>query len=172
MATNAHTRADHKLSRRGLLAPADEVPANALTMGLSVGCGIAVAMILAVVIGDLAAGTSLTSASVCMGCVVAGLGTGLFQQVFFNPRVLGPGLPYPARTALFGLCDLAVLAGSAWFGGWVPRDMPGAWVVFVGVYLAILLVLTIALDKAYRRQEANYAESLAAYRREHGAREA
>ena len=172
MTTSTRARADHKQSRRGLLAPADEVPTNALTMGLSAGCGMAVAMILTVVIGDLAAGTSLTSASVCMGCVVAGVGTGLFQQVFFNPHVLGPGLPYPARTALFGLCDLAVLAGSAWFGGWVPRDMPGAWVVFVGVYLAILFVLTIALGKAYRKQESSYAESLAAYRREHGAREA
>ena len=102
-----------------------------------------------------------------MGCVVAGLGTGLLQQVFFNPHVLGPGLPYPARTVLFGLCDLAVLAGSAWFGGWVPRDMPGAWITFVATYLAILLVLMIALGTACRRQEASFAESLAAYRREH-----
>ncbi len=153
--------------RRGLLAAADEIPMNALTMGLSVGCGIAVAMALPFAIGDLAAGTQLLDARVILGCIVTGLGTGLLQQVFFNPRVLGPGLAYPSRTALFGLCDLVVLVSSAWFGNWVPKDMPQAWAVFVVAYLAILAVLTLALGKAYSAQEDGYAKRLAAYRREH-----
>ena len=161
---NGNTGTERRLSRRGLLAPADEVPANALAMGLSAGCCISTALVLAAAIGDLVAGASFITAGVCMGCVAAGLGTGVLQQVFFNPRVLGPGLPYPARTALFGLCDLAVIAGSAWFGGWVPRDMPGAWITFVVAYLAILALLTIALGRVYRGQEARYAEGLAAYR--------
>lgn len=165
--TNERAKADHRLIRHGLFAPVDDVPMSALTMGLSVGCGIAVAMVLSMVIGDLVAGTSLTTASSCLGCIVAGLGTGLLQQVLFNPRVLRTSPPYPARTALFGLCDLAVLAGSAWFGGWVPQDMPGAWATFVVAYLAILLALTLALGKGYRTQETRYAESLAAYRTAH-----
>ena len=165
MTTNACVQTNRRSTRHGLLAPVDDMPLSALTMGLLTGCGIAVAMIAPMAITDLAAGTRLADASSCLGCVAAGLGTGLVQQVLFNPRVLGPGLTYPVRTTLFGLCDLAVLTGSAWLGGWVPRDMPGAWITFVGIYLAILFVLTVALSMVYRRQEARYAERLAAYRR-------
>lgn len=153
--------------RHGLLAPADDVPDSALLSGILTGSLIAVFMMLAFCIPDLAGGGNLTNATVVLWIIVGGMGIGVLQQVFFNPNVLGLRLAYPARTALFGACAFVLLAVSAWFGGWIPRDVPAAWISFAAAFLVILAVLTVALGKTYQQQATQYDKYLAAYRKDH-----
>lgn len=152
------------MRRRGLLSPVEEPPRTSLAAGLSMGCVIAVVMLLATTFAGIAAFGMSKGLAICLSCIVAGVAGGLLQQVCFNPRVLGLPWGYPARVALFGIAYLAALVPCAWLGGWLPVDVPGAWISFVVIYLVILGACTFGLSRRYRRQRAAYAECLDAYR--------
>lgn len=151
------------MQRRGLLSLVEEPPRTSLAAGLSMGCVMAVVVLLAVTLAGIAASGMSQGLAICLSCIVAGVAGGLLQQVCFNPRVLGLPWGYPARVALFGIAYLAALVPCAWLGGWLPVDVPGAWITFVIIYLVILGACTFGFSRRYRHERAAYAERLDAY---------
>lgn len=151
----------------GLLAPSDPPARSALREGALVGSAISTALLLASIISAALTVGMNEGLLICLTCIVAGLAGGLLQQVWFNPRVLGARLPYPTRVPLFGLSYLAVLAGCALAGGWLP-PMVGPWVLFLILYLVILATMTLVYRRSYRRELSEYARRLEEYRRGKG----
>lgn len=148
----------------GLLAPSDPPARSALQEGVLVGSAVSTALLLASILSAALTAGMNEGLLICLTCIVAGLAGGLLQQVWFNPRVLGARLPYPTRVPLFGLSYLAVLAGCALVGGWLP-PMARPWVLFVILYLVILATMTLVYRRSYRRQLSEYARRLEEYRR-------
>lgn len=163
------TRPAAQPKRCGLFATTDTPPENALMRGLLVGSAFATAMMLVSTVIGIAVLGMTEGLAISLSCIVAGLLGGVLQQVWFNPRVLGLRLSYATRVPLFGLTYLLVLATCAYLGRWLPPT-PGAWGTFVLTYLAILVVLTVAFMRRYRRQMALYTNRLAAYRRQQNKR--
>lgn len=103
--------------------------------------------------------------ALCLSYIVAGVAGGLLQQLWFSFGVMTK-MAYPGRFAGFGLSYFVVLALCATFGGWLPADNSGAWVIFSLLYLAIFAVLTIAFSAWYRHKGSSYRKMLAEYRRQ------
>ena len=89
----------------------------------------------------------------------------LAQGVCFSDWVF-KRMRYTWRGLLFCLLYLPVLSLVAWRAGWFPGDNLGSWVVFVGMFFAIFLVMTVGFDVYFRRTGRKYDGLLGQYRKE------
>ena len=67
---------------------------------------------------------------------------------------------YPVRILGFGVCGIVALGACAWLGGWVPRDVPEAWITFAVIYLLLLVLFTVVFSFVYRNEVAKYSDAL------------
>lgn len=95
----------------------------------------------------------------------AALGMAALQALWFSEAVFKK-LAYPARIVGFSACLLPTLALCAWVGQWLPVDNPGAWVMFVVVYLFILAGITAGYGVYFKKTAGGYDKALERYRKQ------
>lgn len=88
----------------------------------------------------------------------------LLQAVCFSDWFIKK-LRYTWRSLLFVLLFLPVLTFAAWKLEWFPTDRVGAWVMFVGIFFLIFLVMTIGFDIYYRVTGRKYDGLIGQYRK-------
>ena len=97
--------------------------------------------------------------------LVASVCVSFLQWLFFASPALGK-LRYTIRLLLFTVTLFPVLAAIAWFGGWVPRDQLGAWVLFAVIFLAITGLMTLMYEVIFRITGRRFDQRLEEYHRE------
>lgn len=117
-----------------------------------------IAMALWLIVGFVFAGPVegvVVSTSILAACLLMAL----LQSLWFTDRVMKrPG--YPLRILGFGVSGIVALGACAWLGGWMPRDVPEAWITFVAIYLLLLALFTILFSFIYRKKVAKYSHAL------------
>lgn len=117
-----------------------------------------IAMALWLIVGFVLAGPVegiIVSTSILAACLLMAF----LQSLWFTDRVMKrPG--YPARILGFGVCGIVALGACAWFGDWMPRDVPEAWITFAAIYLLLLALFTILFSFIYRNEVAKYSDAL------------
>ena len=88
----------------------------------------------------------------------------LIQAVCFSDWLIKK-LRYTWRSLLFVLLFLPVLALAAWKTEWFPADQAGAWVMFIGIFFLIFLVMTIGFDIYFQVTGRKYDGLIGQYRR-------
>lgn len=99
--------------------------------------------------------------SLLLVCV---LGT-LLQMLCFSDLLIKK-MRYTRRSLLFVVLFLPALSLAAWKAGWFPADNLGSWAMFVGMFFAIFVVMTIGFDVYFRVTGRKYDGLLGQYRRE------
>lgn len=94
--------------------------------------------------------------------IAAGAGAGLFNQMWFNYQPFILRFSYFKRYLGFNACLFPVLVAMALIGGWLP-DLLEAWITFVGIYLGILLVMTLFFNRRFRRENMEYQMAFKKY---------
>lgn len=121
-----------------------------------------IAMALWLIVGFVFAGPVegiVVSVSILAACVLMAL----LQSLWFTDRVMKrPG--YPSRVLGFGVSGIVALSACAWLGGWMPRDVPGAWITFALIYLLLLVLFTILFSFIYRNEVAKYSDALSRFK--------
>lgn len=84
------------------------------------------------------------------------------QLLWFTPAIIRRA-SYTARVAGFGLTYLPILVAAALIGRWFEPTW-GSWVIFIGIYLAILLCMTLGFHLYYKRTCGTYQAALERYR--------
>lgn len=135
----------------------------AVGAGYATGAGVGCGMLVASILMGAAFGTWNEGMALCLSLVLAGVAMGILQQLWFNWE-RAYAWPYGRRVAGFGLTYFPVLVGCALLGDWLPAGVPGAWAIFAGLYLAILLVLTVLITRSLQRRGLEYQRDLEAYR--------
>lgn len=96
--------------------------------------------------------------------LVCALGT-LVQGVCFSDWVF-KRMRYVWRGLLFCLLYLPVLAVTGWKAQWFPVDNLGSWALFLGVFFAVFLAMTVGFDIYFRLTGRKYDGLLGQYRKE------
>ena len=96
--------------------------------------------------------------------LVCGLGA-LLQGVCYSDWVF-KRMRYVWRGMLFCLLYLPVLAVTGWKAQWFPVDNLGSWALFIGMFVAIFLAMTVGFDIYFRLTGRKYDGLLGQYRRE------
>lgn len=89
----------------------------------------------------------------------------LVQGVCFSDWVF-KRMRYTWRGLLFCLLYLPVLAALGWKGQWFPVENLGSWALFVGMFFAIFLAMTVGFDIYFRLTGKKYDGLLGQYRKE------
>ena len=88
----------------------------------------------------------------------------LIQAVCFSDWIIKK-LRYTWRSLLFVLLFLPVLSFTAWKTEWFPPDQVGAWVLFIGIFFLIFLVMTIGFDLYFQVTGRKYDGLIGQYRK-------
>ncbi len=94
----------------------------------------------------------------------------LLQGVCFSQWVFRR-MRYTLRSVLFVALFLPLLSLVAWKGAWFPVERPGAWALFLGIFFAIFLVMTVGFELYYRAAGKKYDGLIGQYRKEKEAAE-
>ena len=93
--------------------------------------------------------------------------TGTFvQYLCFTDNII-KNMRYTRRLMLFGVLYLPLLTGIALIFGWFPAHKPGAWLLFLGLALAVLAAMTLGFELYFRVAGRKYDGLLGQYRKEH-----
>ena len=93
--------------------------------------------------------------------------TGTFvQYLCFTDNII-KNMRYTRRLMLFGALFLPLLTGIALIFGWFPAHKPGAWLLFLGLALAVLAAMTLGFEFYFRVAGRKYDGLLGQYRKEH-----
>lgn len=86
--------------------------------------------------------------------LLAGFACGALQVAAFSDLLIKK-LPYSRRMLVFILPFFILLTASAILFDWFPVEYAGAWVLFVGIFFGIFLLLAAAFAWYYHltRQE-------------------
>lgn len=84
------------------------------------------------------------------------------QTVAFTPLIIKK-LPYALRLFVFAVPYFLLLALAAYLCRWVPFDVPGAWIIFFGIFTIIFVLLTIGFEIYFRISGKRYDGLLGAY---------
>ena len=95
----------------------------------------------------------------------ASAGASLIQAVCFSDWIIRK-MRYTRRSLLFVVLFLPVLTLMAWKGGWFPMEQAGAWVMFIGMFFLIFIVMTIGFDIYFRLTGRKYDGMIGQYRKE------
>jgi hypothetical protein len=134
----------------------------AIATGFFTGSGIAIVMIAIGLVGSLIYAGPLEGILLTMSLVIAGVAGGVLQQLFFN-YMPAFRMSYAVRVFLFSVLYFVVLLGCAFLGNWFPKDVPGAWVLFVAIFLAILLVTSLTIGHSLKKKGIEYKAKLDDY---------
>lgn len=89
----------------------------------------------------------------------------LIQGICFSNWMIKK-MRYTLRSILFVALFLPVLSLIAWKGQWFPTENWGSWVIFIGTFFGIFMVMTIGFDIYFRITGRKYDGLLGQYRRE------
>ena len=89
----------------------------------------------------------------------------LIQGICFSNWIFKK-LRYTWRSVLFVALFLPTLTLLAWKGGWFPMEQAGAWVMFIGMFFLIFIVMTIGFDIYFRVTGRKYDGMLGQYRKQ------
>ena len=73
----------------------------------------------------------------------------LLQGIMFTEWVFKT-MAYLARLLGFAVIFLAVLSVFAWKGQWFPAEAFGSWLVFMGIFLVIFVIMTAGYEIYFR----------------------
>lgn len=90
---------------------------------------------------------------------------GTLLQVLCFTELVTRQMRYTTRLALFCLLFLPVLAAIAWAFRWFPMES-GSWLAFLGIFLAVFLIMTLGFELWFRAAGRRYDGILGQYRRE------
>lgn len=93
--------------------------------------------------------------------------TGTFVQYLCFTENIIKNMRYTRRLLLFGALYLPLLTGIALLFGWFPAHKPGAWLLFLGLALAVLAAMTLGFEFYFRVAGRKYDGLLGQYRKEH-----
>lgn len=88
----------------------------------------------------------------------------LIQAVCFSDWIIKK-MRYTRRSLLFVLLFLPALSLAAWKTEWFPADQTGAWVLFIGIFFLIFLVMTVGFDIYFQVTGRKYDGLIGQYRR-------
>lgn len=88
----------------------------------------------------------------------------LIQAVCFSDWIIKK-MRYTWRSLLFVLLFLPVLSLAAWKTEWLPADQAGAWILFIGIFFLIFLVMTIGFDIYFQVTGRKYDGLIGQYRK-------
>lgn len=89
----------------------------------------------------------------------------LIQGICFSNWMIKK-MRYTLRSILFVALFLPVLSLIAWKGQWFPTENWESWVIFIGTFFGIFIVMTIGFDIYFRITGRKYDGLLGQYRRE------
>jgi hypothetical protein len=135
---------------------------QAVSTGFFTGSGIAVVMLIVFIVLGLIFAGPVEGILLALSLIIAGIAGGILQQLFFN-YLPAFRMSYPVRIFLFSISYFAVLIGCAFLGDWFPKDNVGAWILFVVIFLAILLVLTLVIGHSLTMRGIEYKAKLDDY---------
>ena len=93
--------------------------------------------------------------------------TGTFvQYLCFTDNII-KNMRYTRRLMLFGALFIPLLTGIALLFGWFPARNSGAWLLFLGLALAVFAAMTLGFELYFRVAGRKYDGLLGQYRREH-----
>lgn len=97
--------------------------------------------------------------------LLVSIAASLIQGICFSNWIIKK-MRYTRRSLLFVLLFLPTLAFAAWKAEWFPMEEAGAWVVFIGMFFLIFIVMTIGFDIYFRITGRKYDGMIGQYRRE------
>lgn len=96
------------------------------------------------------------------GVSVAG---SLIQALCFSDWIIKK-LRYTWRSLLFVLLFLPMLTLAAWKLEWFPVDQSGAWLLFIGIFFLIFLIMTLGFEIYFRITGRKYDGLIGQYRKQ------
>jgi hypothetical protein len=155
---------DNNEKRKAAVFSEDEkrTVGEAISTGFFTGSGITVVILIVCIVGSLIFAGPIAGILLTLSLVIAGIAGGILQQLFFN-YLPAFRMSYPVRLFLFSVSYFAVLLGCAYLGNWFPMDNVGAWVLFVVIFLAILLIATLAIGHSLTMRGIEYKAQLDDY---------
>ena len=109
-------------------------------------------------------GTRQVETRTLWGLFWASAAGSLCQAVCFSDWVIKK-MRYTRRSLLFAALFLPALSLAAWKTGWFPAAQAGAWVLFVGIFFLIFLVMTVGFDVYFQFTGRKYDGLIGQYRR-------
>lgn len=134
----------------------------AIATGFFIGSGITVVILLVCIVGSLIFAGPIEGILLTLSLIIAGLAGGILNQLFFN-YLPAFRMSYPVRMFLFSVSYFVVLLGCAYLGNWFPKDVVGAWVLFVVIFLAILLIASLTIGHSLKKRGIEYKAKLDDY---------
>ena len=122
-------------------------------------------MLIYVVIALLMGEKQIEATAVIAMLLLATTGT-FVQYLCFTDNII-KNMRYTRRLLLFGVIYVPLLAGIAVIFGWFPTYKPGAWLLFIGIALAVLAAMTLGFELYFRIAGRRYDGLLGQYRRQH-----
>ncbi|MGI6216936.1 MAG: hypothetical protein ACOYIK_04915 [Coriobacteriales bacterium] len=155
---------DNKDNRKATVFSEDEkwTVGPAIATGFFTGSGIVVVVLLVCIVGSLIFAGPIEGILLTLSLVIAGIAGGILQQLFFN-YMPAYRMSYPMRLFLFSVSYFVVLLGCAFLGNWFPKDIVGAWILFVVIFLAILLIASLAIGHSLKKKGIEYKAKLDDY---------
>lgn len=93
--------------------------------------------------------------------------TGTFvQYLCFTDNIIR-NMRYTRRLMLFGVLFLPLLTVIALAFGWFPSGKPGAWLLFLGLALAVFAAMALGFEMYFRIAGRKYDGLLGQYRKQH-----
>ena len=99
--------------------------------------------------------------SLLLACMLGAL----VQMVCWSDLVI-KNMRYTLRSLLFVAIFLPMLALLGWKAQWFPAESLESWAIFVGIFFAIYLAMTIGFDIYFRATGRKYDGLLGQYRKE------
>ncbi len=108
--------------------------------------------------------------AILWGLLLMSVAGSLIQAVCFSDWVIKK-MRYTQRSLLFVLLFLPLLSFAAFKMEWFPTDKTGAWILFVGIFLLIFVVMTVGFDIYFRITGRKYDGLIGQYRKQREAQE-
>jgi hypothetical protein len=97
---------------------------------------------------------------------ISALGT-LIQFIAFTDRVI-KNVKYTWRLIIFVIPFGAVLTAFAVLFDWFPSNMPGAWLIFIGIFILAFAAMTLGFEIYFRVTGKKYDGLLGQYKKQKG----
>ncbi len=110
-------------------------------------------------------GAEQVSARALWGLFWASIAGSLCQAVCFSDWLIKK-MRYTWRSLLFVALFLPSLSLIAWWTNWFPADQPGAWGMFIGIFLLIFGVMTVGFDIYFQFTGRKYDGLIGQYRKQ------
>ena len=108
--------------------------------------------------------TTLSIWSVFQMLLISALGT-LIQGIAFNEEWFIKKAKYSTRIIIFVIPFLLLLTGCALLFKWFPTDEMVNWLMFVGIFLLIFIVMTLSFELFFRLTGKKYDGLLGQYKK-------